>query len=114
MYKLTILTTVLLAIIAVGSHGLAVKALTNEQIGGQNKAYFNSVVWPGFQEDCKKELGIATNQFLTGENMMKCKISQLKWNDKKPIPEDVTFLATMNHSDLIDVIKTYLEARYGG
>jgi hypothetical protein len=71
-------------------------------------------VWYGLvSKKIVRELGIASDQFLTGENMMKCTISQLKWNDKKPIPEDVTFLATMNHSDLVDVIKTYLEARYG-
>lgn len=59
---------------------LGAKGLTNEEIMARKQSNFETVTWPGFQEDCKKELGISSDQFLTGENMMLCKNSQMKWN----------------------------------
>jgi hypothetical protein len=43
------------------------KGLTNEEIMARKQVNFETVIWPGFQEDCKRELGIASDQLLTGE-----------------------------------------------
>lgn len=91
---------------------ITAKGLTNEEIIARKQVNFETVIWPGFQEDCKKELGIVSDQFLIGENMMKCKNAQLKWNGNEPFPEaDISLVA--GQIGEIEAIKLYMKARHG-
>jgi hypothetical protein len=91
---------------------ITAKGLTNEEIIARKQANFETVIWPGFQEDCKKELGIASDQFLTGENMMLCKNAQMKWNGNEPFPADSIDLVA-GQIGKIEAIKLYMKARLG-
>ena len=64
--KISIVSMAIALVIMLGWQD--VKALTNEEIIKQRHDYFNNVVWPGFQRDCRFELGIGENVLLTGDD----------------------------------------------
>jgi putative transposon-encoded protein len=105
----TVLITSLIAMVIVVITQQDVKALTNEEILKKKHDYFNNVLWPGFQKDCRYELSIygkhiAENQLLTGDDMMNCKIAQNDWIGRT-IPD-----LSLIDMGKVDAIKLYILA----